>query len=471
MKNTQLFTALKSLDRSGFRKLGVFIKSPYFNSRSEVIRFYEAIKKFYPEFKVTENDMENIFKKVYPGKKVNDVLFRKLISLTLNLFTEFIAIENFRENKLDSGVRMVNMIREKKLSSLFEKKSRALIEQMNSSHKGIEYYEARYKLTTIINGYQLNVNESSMVNKLQNELDDFLDYFYIIIFLFNIRLNTWSKVYKLNIDLGLSDEAFVHFGKKKNMEVTLATLYYYMIMLMKTEDEKFYTELVESRKAFEKQISPMDDYNVQLILMQFCHLKASKGYLEYRIRQHEINKTILEKHLIPEGYIEPYFFTNTVRNASKTGEFEWADNFITRFKSRLNPDFAYEIINYSSAILEFEKGSFQSALEKISRINIEKSNMKLEIKTLQVLNYYELGYRVELEFLLDSFKHFLQRENSIPDNLRQMYLESISLINRLNRLSEMNTKSKNEIYLFINELERKPYFNLKDWLLKKAKEI
>ncbi|MBP9192630.1 MAG: hypothetical protein KBF96_08780, partial [Ignavibacteria bacterium] len=100
MKNTQLVVILRSMDISEFKELGKYVISPYFNNRSEVIRFYDALKKHYPLFDSDEFTDKIIFDIVYPGKSFSDVLMRKLVSLTTNLVLDFIAVKGFRNDSI-----------------------------------------------------------------------------------------------------------------------------------------------------------------------------------------------------------------------------------------------------------------------------------------------------------------------------------------------------------------------------------
>ncbi len=469
MKDNQLITALRTLTKSEFRQFGVFIKSPYFNNRSEVIRFYEAIKNFYPEFKLTEDSREHVFSKVYPGKKQNDVLMRKLFSLTANLLLEFITISSFRENKLEFNNRMLDKLRERKLPQMFERKSKQMNTLLQNSKRDLDFYESKLKYTSILNGHLLNTDEKSMINRMQNELDDFIEYFLVFIFVLYIRLGEWSRNFNVKFDLKFYDEVIKYYSSERGGDVTLAKLYYNMLMLLNTEDEKYYYELMKCRDSFEKKLSDMDDYNIAIVSIQYCHKEVLKGNTEYRKHQFEITSNLLKKNLIPAGYIEPYFFTNTIRNSVQIGEFKWSENFIREYKDRLNPDIAQEITDYSYAMVEFGKGNFEESLMRLSKINIERSNMKLDIRNLLVMNYYELDYKLELESLIDSYKHFLQRDKSITlksKNARMLFLNFVSDLVKINH----NGKN-NSAYILKKEIEKEPYFNFKDWILKKAEEL
>ncbi|HRB01038.1 MAG TPA: hypothetical protein PK294_11430 [Ignavibacteria bacterium] len=141
MENSQLIESLRTLDKNEIKEFGKFIRSPYFNNRSEVIRFFNYIKKFFPEFKSNELKEEIIFKNVYPDKKYSSVMTRKLISLTLNLLLDFLTIEDFKENKNDYNVKMLDMLRKRKLPALFQKRSRITGKNLDISTLDIYYYE------------------------------------------------------------------------------------------------------------------------------------------------------------------------------------------------------------------------------------------------------------------------------------------------------------------------------------------
>jgi len=46
MENSQLTEALQTLSKEEFREFGKFLRSPFFNNRSEVIRLYEFLKLY-----------------------------------------------------------------------------------------------------------------------------------------------------------------------------------------------------------------------------------------------------------------------------------------------------------------------------------------------------------------------------------------------------------------------------------------
>jgi len=469
MENSQLIESLRTLDKNEIKEFGKFIRSPYFNNRSEVIRFFNYIKKFFPEFKSNELKEENIFKKVYPDKKYSSVMTRKLISLTLNLLLDFLTIEDFKENKNDYNVKMLDMLRKRKLPALFQKRSRITGKNLNISTLDIYYYEQKLKFTSIQNGYFLNSDESSFVDGLQNELNDLIEFFLTGVILQFIRLSEWSRQLNKKFDLKFYDEILKYMSADDEREVTLYSMYFNMLMLLNTEDENYFKKLIISRDTLKAKLGKIDDYNVQIVSMQYCHKKVQKGYPEYRKQMFEITKKLLAADLIPDGFIEPYFFTNIVRNASLLNEFDWLDNFLNEYKHRLNPELSDEITNYSQAMIESAKGNFEKSLMHFSKIKIERSNMKLDMKNLLIIIYYELNFIEELISLIDTNKHFLQRDRSVSDSYRQVSLLLMNFVSELIKIKSSNKKIST--HGLRKEIEKSDYFIFKEWLLKKAEEL
>ena len=469
MKNVHIKELFRSLSKNEIKDFSKFVRSPYFNNRSEVIRYFDAVKKYYPEFNSKNFTEENIFKLVYPGKKFSGVLMRKLFSLTSNLLMDYLSISGYQESKLDFNVKLMEKLYTKKLLKVFEKKKRIVDEQFGKSERSFPYYEAKYKYTTIVNGFLINVNERSMLSMLQNEIDDFIEHFLSVALLLYIRLGEWERGFNNKYDLKFYDDVMKYLAANKSKEVTLSTLYFNMLKMLETGDEKYFFELQNSREKFVNKLSKADDYNIGVVSIQYCYKKIQKGQKEFRRHQFDITKNILTKDLLPEGFMEPYFFTNAVRNAVSINELNWSEKFIKAYKGRLNIDIQEEITDYSSAMLEFARKDFVKSIRNLSRINLERSNMKLEIKNLLLMNYYELGYTEEIISLIDTYKHFLQRENKLSEQFRNANSLFLSLVTELVKVSDK--KEKRSVMELQKKIEDTPFFSLKDWLLSKTNDL
>jgi len=60
MQNTKIIQFLKCLSKDELREFGKFVRSPFHNNRKDVIRFYDVLKKFYPDFNINETEKKNL---------------------------------------------------------------------------------------------------------------------------------------------------------------------------------------------------------------------------------------------------------------------------------------------------------------------------------------------------------------------------------------------------------------------------
>jgi len=469
INTSQLFEALRSMNKKEFREFGKYIHSPYFNNRSEVIRFYEILRKFHPELDSRELSSDKLFRKVYPGKKFNEATMRKLVSLTLKQAVGFLAISGFQSNKTEYNVKMLDKLREKNLNSLFEKQVKTIEDLLLKTEHTFGYYESKFNFTTLKNGYYLHTDETQMVKGFQKEIDDFMEYFLSVILFLYIRLSEWSRARNTSFDLKFYDEVLLHIKQYDYNNVPLINLYYNMLMLLNSEEDKHFYDLQKGRERFEKNLSPIDDYNIAVTMMQYCYKKVQKGDTGFRRQQFEVVNIILEKNMIPSGNIEPYFFINSIRNASIIQEFKWCENFIERYKERLNRDRLNETVSYSNALLEFYKKNYENALKHISAFNTERSTLKSEFRSIQLVIYYELNYTDELLSLIDSYRHFLNRDKDNTQKNKEQSSEFIRIVSKLLKLKIDNDTESAE--MLKKEIVNNAYFNFKEWFITKLDDI
>lgn len=471
MKNSQIFEALKSLSKTEFNEFGKFVRSPYHNNRSEVVRLYDAIKKFYPLFESKSLTEEKIFKKVYPGKKFSVNMITKAISLTQKLLMDFYAIGSFKENNLDYNVKLLYTLYEKNLPALFKKKAKSIEELLKKSKHTVEYYEAKSKYTSWITAHLVNINESATVGKYQHELDDFVEYFLIAMLIQYHRLITYSHMYNIKYDLKFFNEIMDFLNLRDYKEVTLVSLYHTLVMLTSTEEEKYFVELLNFWEKFEDKLNDLQQHIIYVTLYNHCINRKHKGETKYHELQFEITKKYFGKNIFPKdvGHIQANLFNAAIINAAKQKEFSWSVDFINNYRERLDPETAEETINFSFATIEFEKGNYEKSLSYLSTVNPERIIRKLNVKNLLIMSYYELGYTEELIASIDSYKHYLHREKDVTPQYLQMNSHFLKFVSGLNML-RVNGSSEDFIKLK-KEIEDTVYFNHKEWLLEKAEEL
>lgn len=464
MKHNFLFEILKSLSEKEFRDFGKFIYSPYHNNRSEVSRFYDAIKNYYPEFNVDDIQIEKIFKKVYSGKKFSPVLYRKILSLTSNLALEFLNIEFFKQKKLVFNVKLLYLLYDRNLSEAFRKKSKQTEKLLEESFHDAEYYELKFKFTSKINGF---LSDKVNIPDYQKEIDEYIEEFIVIVFHLYHRLLTNQNIYNVKFNLRLFNEVFDYLKSYDFSHNTLISLYFNLINLIKTQDEKYFYELIKVQEKFYKKLTPLYIYNIFVTLADYSMNKISKGEFKFRKIYFDLTKQFFGNFQtkIETGFLNPVLFSSIVRNGSSLKEFIWVEKFIAIYGKQIEPLQLENSLHYANATLEFHKGNFAKSLEYVYKVNPIKITMKINARKIQIMNFFELGYNLELVSLLDSFKHYLQKEKSIGEVILQRNLPFIQYLTELNHHIINNNFER--IELLNKKLEKNEYFVLKEWIVEK----
>ena len=71
MNKTSFLDIMRALNKEELKRFEAFLNSPYFNTRNNVVNLFSSIKKYAPEFTHKMLDKEEVWKKLFPGKKYN----------------------------------------------------------------------------------------------------------------------------------------------------------------------------------------------------------------------------------------------------------------------------------------------------------------------------------------------------------------------------------------------------------------
>src|SRR4030095_1171912 len=113
MKDTKIIKFLSLFTKEEFKKFGLFVSSPYFNRLNNVTRLYAILKKYHPDFKSKSLTKENIYKKIFPGQKYDDVKIRALFSYLLALAEKFIASQVLHADEINLKLAAGSSLMEK----------------------------------------------------------------------------------------------------------------------------------------------------------------------------------------------------------------------------------------------------------------------------------------------------------------------------------------------------------------------
>ena len=475
---------LASLNKEEFDSFGKFVISPFFNRSKDLIKLFNNIKKYYPEFTHAKLQFESLYKKLYPGKSFNEGTIRNLFSDLGNLAEKHLAYVNY-ENTFEYGYKIIDETNNRYLDKEFLKNYKKYYERneikedalyrKNLNKCLLESEMWRYK-------QRLNIDFSK---KDRNSIYEALATFFLNEFLlaqsFQVNVTDW---YKSPEEYNIVDtffeftdvEAIINkMEKNKSSYYDDIKLTFYLARAAQNKDGKFYENFDIAYKIFNEQINGMTKQTqirlyVMIINIINMHIKAGDRHLS-KIK-FALEKEIIEKEIAldEQGKIPAFMFSHIMQDAITANEIEWAKNFLKTKIDLVNDDAKSkaDIYNYyKSKLLSLEKKYIESN-EQLLKISKDDDTFKADSKMLKLINFYELG-DIESGFAhAEAFKQMIIRNDEAYTGRKEL---SSNFLKFYLILIKKKTGKETDISFAKKELEECSVIRNKIWLIDKFKEI
>lgn len=79
MQKSTVIEILRTFTQDELKEFEDFVSSPYFNKNKSINKLYDVVRKYHPDFKSDDIKKENLWKRIYPGKKYNYGTMKNLI--------------------------------------------------------------------------------------------------------------------------------------------------------------------------------------------------------------------------------------------------------------------------------------------------------------------------------------------------------------------------------------------------------
>lgn len=483
MFNSKLVSVLRSFSKDEIKEFRKFVDSPFFNKEGKyVLRFYDEIKKYYPAFENKGLERSILFNKLYPGKKYDDSIMRKLSSTLQKLAEEYLNYNVFRSSGYSKDLLKLKMFREKRLINHFELKSSELDVSFDNTEEkiDIEYFRNRYKLELEKINYYMDFH--SLVKQQQESMQNIQKYIVYdsLINLLDIGYNLLvglTSMYsgKANIVMQFLEtidlESVSKMLKKESPDFfpvfELFFVRYKSFLNFKDEDYTKYKKLaIKNIHFFDKE----NRFTIMVSLQNFCIRKFVSGQKHFAEELHEIHKEMLAKDLIindKNGYMNMNSYRNIILTAQTIGKYSWMEKFINEHEKHLIPEQRESLTAWAKASLDYDKEEFESALRKLQKVKNDHFLTKHDIKILMMKIFYELkDFETALSFA-DTYRHMVENDKTYAEAHRNSHRSFAVFFSRFIKL--IANENLKELPFLKNEIE-KSVTNSKDWLLLKISE-
>ncbi|MBK7253037.1 MAG: hypothetical protein IPI04_03740 [Ignavibacteria bacterium] len=485
MNKTSFLDIMRALNKEELKRFEAFLNSPYFNTRNNVVNLFSSIKKYAPEFTHKMLDKEEVWKKLFPGKKYNYGILKNIIYDITKLAERFLEVEDLNYNEMQRMQNLLNKLGEKHLENIFLNKYNTFEKNFLKSSKFYDNFFQRLCRTE-----SSQIHSSGLQSKPLLKIN-FYTYIGTSIFDFIVKFgNNFNNVYieeaehnqssstefiRLFSKTIFNDKTLEEYFNKMNAgsdrNFKISNIFFRMIKCyMNPESTELYFEFKKTLFENDKYISEAALRGLYACLgstLDNCKdlSKINKNRELFELICHLNEKNIF---LSAAGKVIPSLYLLAVKTAGALKETAFIEKMISEFLPRINPDLLNNFTIFSRTFLYFSKNEFDKSMEFSNKLSIDSFQMKYILKNLQIIISFEKDDFIMFQYLSDAHKHFLSNNKSVSSSYKESNMKFLNYTNSLFKLRE--SKNKTEIGFTERKIHDDTFVN-KQWLIEKLKEI
>lgn len=500
MQKSTVLKIIQSFSKEEINEFNDFLISPYHNKKSGVIKLYNEVKKYYPDFEDENLDKEKLWSKLYPGKKYSYGVMKNLIYDITKLAESFITFVKYKKDELNDSVVLIKSLSERNLYSIIENKKKILTksfenEDLSTLEIPIEDYSYNcaelYDLFIWQNGQTIPVQDIKRESKLY-EVANFIS---IFLNLFFVHYHTKvSKVMIARVSGEDLEDSINEIISEKILNSIPNSIFEKILLMIKQTSEDQY-KIFNCYYLGYKALSNLDDLKHYLRLKKFF-VKNHKQipvsskmdvqvYLDVLITILKDKKFTLQD--MEEELYDNYYFrfhNNLILDASSViivDEFiSWLiiffsdsnlkdlESFTNKYKDHLFDDSKEDILLLVDGIRLFLKHEYVKSLDVISKIKLNTFLGKNVLKKITLLIHYEMNDYESFLFASDSFLHFFKYTKTTEKNITTDAKVFCEVLGKL--FKYRNNPDVKEIAAFEKRISNMK-LAFKKWFLKKINEL
>ena len=474
MKEKKIHTALSALSTNELASFKKYVNSPYFNVNTSLIQFLDLLILCHKQEEESIPENQFFWEKIFPQKPYDDTRFRKLSSDLYKLFEDFLAQQTYEED--------INLKTTLKFKSFYAKKIEKLYNSLITHSENTKRIDYNRNADHFLNQFNIEKNKmlfklaldrnkksKDLVSKLNLEEISFnLDTFYIAEKLkYYCEYLSWSISYNLDKKLTGID-IILKLAKMPQFSTHPPVAIYYTISqtILDGDNQDHYFELIGLIDEYIHYFPPFEARQILTQAISYCVVKVNKGISSFQEEALKLYKKGLKEDLmVIDNELSTIDFRNIAIFAIRCKEYQWAENFIHEYQKYLPEDQRDTNVKFSLARLYSNMSKYDRVIELLRDINYgNEVLLNLNARSMMVAAYYELDEFDALDYFLQSFKAYVDREKSLNKNRKSEYLKFIKYVKNFIKIFPNEKEKLQKLY---DNIREEPFVGNKPWLLEK----
>ena len=481
MNNNSTVSTVKSFSRNDVKAFDDFIRSPYFNKKSSVIRLWEILRDLFPDFPDEELRREKLYKKLFPGKEYNYGTIKNLIFDISKLAEKFLEMEFYNNDDYFNYYYQLGGLLRKGQMRLYKSRSAEIEKKlMNQDEFDGENYDKLFNLKW----FKLEYIFSNITNDDSKEevyaISKYLIYDFVVKLVksfinikgieleFNFK-NENAEIIRFfeNIDL----DGFINrVDGISNKDIKILSIYYKLYKSVSNpSDINLYFELKDS---FIKNVNlfSIDERRVLYSGLRIALIFVSfKNDIAYDNEIFFIYKAMLEDNSILNYYgnIELIVFANYISYATRSNDAGFIKFFLEKYLDKIPSEHRENLKLFGEANISYLNKDYSSSLENLLKVNENILGIKRAVKNLEMIIHYERDDYDSFLYSVDSYKHYISRNKKITSDMKENIMRTIHYLSSMFKLKDNPDEYERSKLLEQVKNDRVP---IKGWIIEKLSE-
>jgi hypothetical protein len=480
MLKSSLFEIIRTFSKEDLVKFEDFVKSPYHNKNSNVIKLYSAICKFAPDFNDPKLAKEEAWKIIFPAKKYNYGIMKNLIHDLAKLSESYLSHENFNAG-LSYDKHLIKELYNRQTYSMFFGKLEKFENKNDTGRSGSEeFFSNKIFSDNIKHEYSENraAFQENKTEVFKNLIHYFLDH------LLRFAQSVYQEEQRVNVN---HDYPFIKIMMeylKKSPELLegseIIKMRYYSVLCFLTDaDEEIFGNLSRVFSRAKEMLSPPDKVSAYSSIMGIYEMLYRKGIMKYEKEFLILCIEYIEENIYSytNNYTDLYSFSNVIAICMRNSDSKTLAKFINENIHRIHPDKRESMCNFALSGISFLEKDYEKAIAQYSKTNFnnffdsnrDNCHYKISSKVRVAYSLYELNYLEEVLTEVDSSIHFINNNYLLQPVSLISYENFFRILRKITFLKlKYDGLKQRKIHDEIINLKK---LSFKPWLLKKVEEL
>lgn len=470
MNNSILIQYFRRLSSKDLREMDKFVRSPFYNNKEEIVRLYQYIREALP---YSEGSLEKkkVFAEVFPGRAFVEKQLRYTMSALLQLIKKYLSLSVAEQDAAQQQWNLCRALRQRRMERQFQQELEQAYKRLDKpALRNPQYHYQSYLLKLEELRYTNTILDHRRDGaELLEQVSHSLTSFYIAELLRQgCEILSLQSLKSHQHELEFLEEVFQYVANHQVLEVPAVSIHFHGYKALKdlAEDnnsEDHFSLLKEEIQKHWQIFSPSEIRDIYLLAVNYCIQRLNRGEKAYIREAFDLYLSGLENQVwLENGVLSGFTYKNVARLGIALGEEEWVAQFLDDYRNSLPKKERDHYWSYNMAYLYFQKNDYGNAMQLLREVDFKDVLNNLDTRRMLLRCYYELNEIYSLEYLLDSFQKYIQRQKGIGYH-KNNYLNLIRFVRKKLQISDLD---KEKLQDLAEEIRQTEQVAEKSWLLR-----